>query len=143
MYAWPFIRPDGRESTTTPSAFAPSGIRVLPSTTTGEITVAAKDSPELFWLVAREWSRRTWMAVPAGTVIWFGPLTVRAANSASASSGIATAPAIRYFRFGNIKAHLHCSRFTCDWMRLAAARAVCACASVHQWPLPRDMPAGP
>src|SRR5215510_9404182 len=68
----PLNRPAALASLTTPSARAPLGMATLPSTSTGDSTVAVNFSPELAVFELIVWSSTTAMTVSAGTISGFG-----------------------------------------------------------------------
>src|ERR1700719_1870855 len=107
MVGLPEMRRGSLTLVTRPSTVAPTGISVLPLTTTACVTFAWKGSPTRLLKVARVVSRRTMRAVPAGTgalvcavtgavtgfgacvVVWFGVwfVTEDAGKSVSVATG--------------------------------------------------------
>src|SRR5690242_19472191 len=68
----PLKRPATLASLTTPLARAPLGMATLPSISTGDSTVAVKESPERAVFELMIWSRTTGMTVSAGTTRGLG-----------------------------------------------------------------------
>src|SRR5215472_4482506 len=89
--AAPLKRPRGLASSTVPDAVAPLGITVLPSNSTGSLTVAEKLSPVWLILEPTALSSRTVITVPAGSVTGFGA-SARAAGFPGAAVPGAAVP---------------------------------------------------
>src|SRR6266571_2960889 len=81
MVGLPEMRRGSLTLVTRPSTVAPTGIKVLPLTTTACVTLAWKGSPTRLLKVARVVSSRTIRAVPAGTGVLVWAASDAASNS--------------------------------------------------------------